>query len=380
MHITDLRTVVVGNPWKNWVFVVVETDEGINGLGEATGGLSSKPHEAQVHELKPVVVGRDPRDVRKLWQEMLKAVYLKSYPAMAGIEMACWDILGKVLEVPVWRLLGGKTRPRVRAYANGWYTGPHDPRGFAEAAKAVVGQGYTALKFDPFGSAYGHLTRSELRDAIDLVGAVRSEVGEAVDVIIEAHDRFTVQAAIDVGTALAGYEPLWLEAPVMSTDIQALIHVARAIPVRMAAGERFSEGREFAELLHARATDVVQPELLGCGGVQGLLGVASIASAYGGWVAPHNAQSPFTTVVNTHVATAVENHLIQETFDDFLVPWSRDIMEGAVTMKDGYIEIPEGAGFGVRFDEGEMARHPYSERNFMRLFSPGWERRTGSAG
>ena len=176
MIITDIQTSVVGNPWKNWVFVAVHTDEGVTGLGEATGGLSTKPHEAQVRELKPIVMGQDPRNVRGLWDHMFKSVYLNSYPAMAGVEMACWDISAKVLGVPVWRLLGGKSRPRIRAYANGWYTGPRDPHGFAEAAKAVSDRGYTALKFDPFGSAYAHLTRSELREALALVGAVREAV------------------------------------------------------------------------------------------------------------------------------------------------------------------------------------------------------------
>ena len=165
----------------------------------------------------------------------------------------------------------------------------------------------------------------------------------------------------------------------ISTDLVALNEVARAVPVRVAAGERFHDPRECADLLHARLIDIVQPELLDCGGVQGLLTMAAIASAYGGWIAPHNAQSPLTTVVNAHIATAVENHLIQEVFDDFLVPWSRKVVRGAVTINGGYIEVPEGPGYGVTLDEEEMAAHPYSATNFMRLFSPGWEGRQGSS-
>ena len=379
MIITDIQTFVVGNPWKNWVFVQVHTDEGLTGVGEATGGLSTKPHEAQVHELKPIVTGQDPRNVRALWDHMFKSVYLNSYPAMAAVEMACWDIAARELGVPVWRLLGGMSRPRIRAYANGWYTGPRDRQGFAEAARAVVDRGYTALKFDPFGSAYANLTRGELRESLALVGAVREAVGESVDVLIEAHDRFSVPTAIEVGRALQPYEPLWLEAPVISTDLAALNEVAKAVPVRVAAGERFHDPRECADLLHARLIDIVQPELLECGGVQGLLAMAAIASAYGGWIAPHNAQSPLTTAVNAHVATAIQNHLIQEVFDDFLVSWSRTVVRGAVKINAGYIEVPEGPGYGVTFDEQEMAAHPYADTNFMRLFSPGWEGRRGSA-
>ncbi len=148
--------------------------------------------------------------------------------------------------------------------------------------------------------------------------------------------------------------------------------------MRVAAGERFHDTRECADLLHARLIDIVQPELLGCGGVQGLLNMAAVASAYGAWVAPHNAQSPFTTVVNAHVGTSLQNHLIQEVFDDFLVPWSRTVVQGAATIVDGYIEAPDGPGYGVTLDQEEMAAHPYSDRNFMRLFSPGWENRSGS--
>src|SRR5579884_3916754 len=149
MKIIDVRTTVVGNPWKNWVFVQLLTDEGIVGIGEATGGLSTKPNEAAVHELKPLYLGQDPRDVHAVWDRMHKGLFLGQNAAMSGIEMACWDILGKSLDVPVWRLLGGRQRPRIRAYANGWYQGPRDPTFFGERATAVVARGYSALKFDP---------------------------------------------------------------------------------------------------------------------------------------------------------------------------------------------------------------------------------------
>src|SRR5579884_837196 len=195
MKIIDVRTTVVGNPWKNWVFVQLLTDEGIVGIGEATGGLSTKPNEAAVHELKPLYLGQDPRDVHALWDRMHKGLFLGQNAAMSGIEMACWDILGKSLDVPVWRLLGGRQRPRIRAYANGWYQGPRDPTFFGERAAAVVALGYTALKFDPFGTAYRFIERDELRRAMAIVGAVRAAVGESVDILIEGHDRFSVSTA-----------------------------------------------------------------------------------------------------------------------------------------------------------------------------------------
>jgi galactonate dehydratase len=375
--ITDLNVLVVGNPWKNWIFLELLTDEGITGHGEATGGLTSSPIAAQLNEIRDLVVGQDPMNPRAMWEHLRRSLYFESGPAVSGVEIACWDIIGRKLGAPVWQLLGGPVQPRLRAYANGWYSGPRDPRGFAEAAEAVVARGYTALKFDPFGDAYKSVSPAELREALALVAAVREAVGDNIDIMIEAHDRFTVGTAIHIGKELQAFSPYWYEAPVQSTDVASLVEVARSQPVRVAAGERFTEPFSFCELLHSRAIDIVQPEILNCGGVQGLVNIASVASAYGAWIAPHNAQSPFTTVINGHVGAAMPSMLIQETFDDFAQPWAREIMTGGGTVTDGYLELPAGPGFGVEFDTSAMARYPYSPQNFLRLFRPGWEQRRG---
>ena len=377
MIITDLNVLVVGNPWKNWIFLELLTDEGIVGHGEATGGLTSSSIAAQLSEIRDLVVGQDPMNPRAVWQHLQKSLYFECGPAVSGIEIACWDVIGRKLGTPVWQLLGGAVEPRLRAYANGWYSGPRDPRGFGEAAQAVVARGYTALKFDPFGHAYKSIDTADLREALALVEAVRGAVGDDVDIMIEAHDRFSVGTAIHIGKELRAFSPYWFEAPVPSTDIAGLVEVARSQPIRVAAGERFNEAFSFCELLHTRAIDIVQPEILNCGGVQGLVNVASVASAYGAWIAPHNAQSPFTTVINAHVGAAMPSMLIQETFDDFAPPWVGEIMAGGCTVRDGYIELPEGPGFGVEFDTGAMAKYPYSTQNFLRLFRPGWEQRRG---
>jgi galactonate dehydratase len=374
MKIVDVQTFVVGNPWKNWVFVLLSTDEGITGVGEATSGLSTKPHEAAVHELKPLYLGQDPRDVTAVWDRMYKGSYLNQNTAMSAIEMACWDILGKSLGVPVWRLLGGKIRPRIRAYANGWYRGPREPGAFAEAAAGVVARGYTALKFDPFGDAYRFISPEELRRSMAIVAAVRVAVGDGVEILIEGHDRFSVSTAIEVARGLAEYSPFWFETPVMSTEVEAMAEVSRASPVRVVGGERFSSKGDFARLLQTRTIDVVQPEVLRTG-VGGLIKIAGMAEAFDAFVAPHNAQSPFTTVVNTHIGATLPNLLIQECFDDFLEPWSREILSGAVQIVDGYIEVPDAPGFGVELHPDEMAKYPYADRNFLRLFEAGWERR-----
>lgn len=375
MKITDVRTVVVGNPWKNWVFVVVETDEGLTGLGEATGGLSTKPNVAAVEEVRHLVIGRDPRNVHEIWNHLYLSLFLNISPAMAGIEMACWDILGKSMEVPVHRLLGGQVRDRVRVYANGWYTGPHTPRGFADRAAEVAASGYTALKFDPFGGAYLKLSRTETREVRAIVRAVRKAVGDDVDLMIEAHDRFGVSAAIEIGNWLAETEPAWYETPVLSNDIESLIEVARRVPVRVVAGERFRELHQFARFLAAGVTDVINPEPLGVGGIWRSIQVAALARAHHAELALHNAESPFKTMVALQICAVTPNIYIQECFDDFLEPWVPDVLDGYERVKDGHLSIPRRPGIGVELNEKEASRHPYSEKHFLRLFQPGWERR-----
>ncbi len=376
MKITSLQTFVVGNPWKNWVFVKVQTDEGLTGIGEATRGMSAKPGEAELHELERFIIGEDPRYPARIWDKMLKGMYLGTNVGMNAVEIACWDILGKSLNAPVWKLLGGKQRPKLRVYANGWYQGPRDPGFFGEAAARVKAMGYTALKFDPFGAAFRFLDPAEERLSIALVRAAREAVGDDVDLLIEGHDRFGVSTAIRLGKQLEEFRPMWFETPVMSTDIVATVEVARAIGVPVATGERFDRLSQFAELAASRAVSIVQPETLRIGGISGARKAAAVAESVEAFVALHQAQSPLNTAINAHIHASIPNFLIQECFDDFLVPWSRDIMRGVPRVTEGYLEPSDAPGIGVELDEAEMAKHPYGEDAFMRLFENGWETRT----
>ncbi|MGH7920657.1 MAG: mandelate racemase/muconate lactonizing enzyme family protein [Candidatus Dormibacteraceae bacterium] len=378
MKIVDARCVVVGNPWKNWTFVRVDTDEGVVGWGEATGGLQTMPTVAAIEEMKPLYLGLDPRDVGEVWQRLYQGLFLKSGAAVAAIELACWDILGKTLGAPVWRLLGGRLRPRLRAYANGWYRGPREPDAFAERAAGVVEMGYTALKFDPFGTALRHLDRAEEERSLNIVQAVREAVGEEVDLIVEAHDRLDLATAVRIGRRLESWRPLWLETPVMSTDIEATIEVARRIPVPVASGERFQSLEQFARLAAGNAVAVLQPEVLNLGGLAPTLKAAAIAEAHELFVAPHSAQSPLCTAVNAHLGTALPNVLIQETFDDFQEPWTWEVLSGVPRVREGYLEVSDAPGFGVEIDETAAAEHPYGDTYFLRLFEPGWEWRGAS--
>lgn len=374
MKITDLKTFVVGNPWKNWIFVKLYTDEGITGLGEATGGLATKPHLGDLEELARFVIGADPAHPDALWHKMYKARFLTPVLAMAGIELACWDILGKSLGVPVWQLLGGRHRDRLRAYANGWYKGPRDPAFFAERAAEMAARGYTALKFDPFGGAYRQIDRQSERLALHIVRAVREAVGPDVDICIEGHDRFSVSHAIRIGRALAEFGPMFFETPVDSRDLAATLEVARAIPVPVALGERFNRVGEFVDLLAPRVVDIVQPEVMHLG-LANLKKVCGIAEGCEALVAAHQAQSPFCTAVNAHLHASIPNFLIQENFDDSAEPWAWDLLRGVPRVERGYLPVPDAPGFGVELDEAEAARHPYGARNFMMLFEEGWETR-----
>ena len=379
MKITDVKTFVVGNPWKNWVFLKVFTDEGITGLGEATGGLSTKPQVGDVEELARFVVGEDPLNPGRLWDRMLKGRYLKASVGMTGIEIACWDILGKKLGVPVWQLLGGKQRDRLRVYANGWYRGPRDPVFFAEKAASMVEKGYTAFKFDPFGGAYLQMTRPSEKIAISIVKAVREAVGPEVDILIEGHDRFNVPYAIRMGRLLEEFEPMLFETPVLSSDINATLEVARAVNVPIALGERFDGVKEFGELLTSRLIGIIQPEVLKLG-IGNLKTVCGMGDAYDALVACHQAQSPLCTSVNAHVHASIPNFLIHENFDDSLEPWTWDLLSGVPRVKDGYIEVPDTPGLGIELNEKEVVKHPYGEQNFLQLFEEGWETRRPKQG
>ena len=374
MKITDLKTFVVGNPWKNWVFVQLYTDDGLTGLGEATGGLATKPSLGDVEELRRHVIGEDPRHPERLWLKLHKARYFGASKGMSAIEQACWDILGKSLGVPCWQLFGGKHHDQLRVYANGWYQGPRTPAEFGNSAAAMVAKGYTALKFDPFGGAYKQIGKESEALAVDIVRAVRAAVGPKVDLLIEFHDRFTVSTAIRVGRKLDEFAPMWFETPVRTHDLAGHIEVARNVQTPVVLGEGFNELRQFADLLAYRVIDIVQPEPQTLGPSRALKAFG-IAQAYDALVACHQAQSPFCTAMNAHLHASIPNFLIHENFDDSLEPWTWDLLQGTPRVENGYITVPDRPGWGVEFNQAEAAKHPYGETNFLRLFEEGWETR-----
>jgi galactonate dehydratase len=380
MKITGVRTYLVGNPWKNWLFVRVDTDEGIHGVGEGTLNAFSATVEAAIRELEDAWLGHDPANVELLLQRMGRDVYTEGgqihMTALAAIEVACWDILGKAAGRPVHELMGGRLRERVRAYANGWYRTERTPEAFAERARDVVVRGYTALKFDPFGAAYRVQDRVDEDLTIAIVAAVREAVGPAVDLMIEGHNRFSVSSALRIADRLAEHRPAWFEEPVPHQNIGAMVAVARRSPVPIATGESFTSLQQFAELLGHDAVHILQPEPLYLGGIWRARQVAAMADAHYGVIAPHNAQGPVCAAISAQLGACIPNFYVQESFDEFNVSWTKDIVDHPIIPKDGFVEVPTRPGLGIDLDWDRLAAHPYERAHWLRLFEPGWERRS----
>jgi galactonate dehydratase len=380
MHITGVHTYIAGNPWKNWLFAKVETNEGIYGIGEGTLNYFAKTIESAIHELSPLIIGMDPFQTEMISQRMIRDVYSEGAQvhmcAVAAIEIACWDIIGKACNQPLYNLWGGRCHQKLRAYANGWYRGPRTPESFAEKANEVARRGYTALKFDPFGSAWRMLPRRDFDLSIDIIGAVREAVGDNVDLLIEGHSRFNVATAVDLARAMEPFRPAWFEEPVPHTNVNAMVEVARRSPVPIATGESFSNKQQFADLLKYDAVSIYQPEPLNLGGLFATRKIADMVDAHYGMIAPHSAQGPVCSAACAQLNASLPNFFIHEIFDEFNEPWEKEIVVNGVHVVDGHIEISDRPGLGIDLNIEEILKHPYQLENSLPLFKPGWERRS----
>jgi galactonate dehydratase len=379
MKIVKVDTYVVAMPWKNWLFVEVHTDDGISGIGEATVNAFARTVESAIRELESLIIGKDPFQPRRITEGMRRDVYTDGGQvqgcAVAAIETACFDIMGKALGTPLYNLIGGKYRDRIRTYANGWYRGERTPENFAACAREAVALGYTALKFDPFGDAYRVIARREEDLSINLVAAVRNAVGPNVDLLIEGHSRFTVATAITIAQRLEPFHIGWFEEPVPHHRIDAMVEVARRAPVPIATGESFDTTAQFAELIKHDAVHILQPEPMSLGGIQPIADVASMADASNCMISPHCAQGPVGSYISMHVAAAYPNCFLKEHFDDFEVDWVRELLIGDMTHKDGYLEISDAPGLGAELNHDVINAHASTENRFIALFKSGWETR-----
>jgi galactonate dehydratase len=381
MKIVDARTTVVGAPWRELTFLELETDDGLVGVAECRMVNKTATLLACIEELAPrYLVGANPFNVERLWWNVYRAEYGRAgevaMSTLAAFDVACHDLMGQALGVPVYQLLGGRFRDRIPAYANGWYQAQRDPATIARLAAGVVRRGYRALKLDPFGGASADLPSGERRRSLAIVAAVREAVGPDVDIMLEMHGRFTPAAAARIARLLEPYEPEWIEEPVPPDNPAGLRRVRQGTTLPIATGERAHTLAELRELFELGLVDVVQADLTHFGGFSQLRRLAGWAGVYDVPLAPHNVCGPVGTAANLHFAVATGNYKVLEHFNDFADPWVGELVDRAPTVDpvDGCFAVPDGPGLGVRLDRQVCAQHPPSGGR-LKLFEEGWERR-----
>jgi galactonate dehydratase len=380
MKITGLRTFIVGNPpphhgGRYFLFLKLDTDTGVEGLGEVYGATFGPKQMAQMIEDVGGrhVIGADPFKIERLWRD----VYGRGYTSrpdvslmgvLSGIEMACWDIIGKEVGKPVYELLGGRVHERLRTYT---YLYPADrdradvytdPILAAERAVQYVKLGFTAVKFDPARHYSTFDPRQpglqELDDAETYVRTVRTAVGSRCDLLIGTHGQFTPSGAIRFARPLEAFDPLWLEEPVPPDDPEAMATVARATSIPIATGERLTTKYEFARVLTANAAGILQMNLGRVGGILEAKKIAGMAEAHHAQVAPHLYCGPVVGAANIQLAACSPNFLILEGIET----WSglqADLVDPPIQWDLGYVIPPIGPGLGIELNETVAAQHPY---------------------
>ncbi len=370
MHVTQVQTFFVDSgASKNWLFVRVLTDEGIHGWGEAyTQADRDRAIVAHIEAMAGYLVGRSPFAIKHFSQVMhldyaVRRPAMDFFSALSGLEQALWDIVGKVAGQPVYNLLGGPCRDRVRVYANGWYRGTQAPDDYARQAVATVERGFSALKFDPFSDPWRqHIGRVEEARALERVRAVRQAVGPDVEILVEAHRRLAPNEAIRVARELEAVQPFWLEEPVDAENLAALAEVRRGTTVPIVTGEALYTKAQFAQVFEQHAADIVNPDVCNCGGILALKEIAAMAEPYYLAVAPHNYNSTTLGLAATlQVSACIPNFLITEYFVN-AEQRGREIAREPFSVKDGFIPLPTAPGLGVELDPDALARYP--QRSF----------------
>ncbi|GBL36320.1 isomerase [Anaerolineae bacterium] len=380
MKITDVKTFVVGNPpphfgGRYWIFLKLTTDGGIVGYGEVYS-VPFHPHVVakmieDVCERK--VIGSDPFKIERLWRNIYSSGFTQRPDTsilgiLSGIEMACWDIVGKALNKPVYELLGGQVHEKLRSYTyiypeerdqTGVY---HDPQLAAERASEYVQQGFTAVKFDPVGPYSAFDPRQLSLEALDLseqfVKLIRAAVGNKCDLLFGTHGQMTPAGAIRLAKRLEPYDPLWLEEPTPPEMPEEMAVVARQTSIPIATGERLTTKYEFARVLANRSASILQIALGRVGGILEAKKIAGMAEAHYAQIAPHLYCGPIAGAADIQLSTCIPNFLMQES----ILMWGgfyAEILREPIQWQDGYIIPPSKPGLGVELNEEVAARHPY---------------------
>lgn len=372
MNIVDVKTILVENapPFiggRQWLFVQLVTDEGIVGLGERPSGLAANL-ESQINLIKDFgrqfVIGSNPFDVEKLWQTIYASRHdyrhpsLDSTPALSAIEMACWDIIGKALNQPIYNLLGGKYHDKLRAYAYMPTEGIWEkPEKAGEIAAKLVEEGNSACKLDPFMPIFPlprDIPLATIRQAARILQCIRDAVGDKLEIGIGTHGQLTTYSAIRVAKVLEEYNPFWFEEPVPPENVDEMARVAAHTSIPIATGERLVTKYEFAQVLEKQAAQIIQVDVGQCGGILEAKKIAGMAEAHYAMIAPHMYCGPIAAAAAIQLDTCSPNFLIQEFNAG---PRHAELFAESIRLENGFITPPAGPGLGVVLDEDAVKRY-----------------------
>jgi len=380
MKLTDIDVIVTSPPapgWggRYWILVKLTTDDGITGWGECyAASVGPVAMEAVIRDVfARHMAGESPENIERMFRRAYSSGFtqrpdLTVMGAFSGLEIACWDILGKARGRPVWALLGGRMWDRVRCYTYLYPLAGQDMTAFwtapdmaAAAAADCVGRGYTAVKFDPAGPYTmrgGHMpAMSDISQSVAFCAAIREAVGDRADLLFGTHGQFTTAGAIRLGQALEPYSPLWFEEPVPPDAVEQMAQVARSVRIPVATGERLTTKAEFAPILRAGAASILQPALGRAGGIWEAKKIAAMAEVYNAQMAPHLYAGPVEWAANLHLATSIPNLLMAETIE---TEFHDRLVKGTIRVEDGFVALGDAPGLGIEVDE-ELARaHPYA--------------------
>ena len=375
MKITSIRTHLMGisgpgglAPSRNWIFVEVGTDEGITGIGEATTEYHEQAVVAMIEQhFRPLLLGQDPTRVHHIWQQMQRFFWWRggvvASSAASGIEHALWDICGKAYDLPVYKLLGGAVRDRVRLYARTDLGLPTH----GDEARTAVEEGFDGFKFGPGSYVEPYDDEQQVDVALSVAREIREAAGPDCDMMIDCGGIFSLQAAHRLIDGLREVRMLFVEEPLNMDTPQGLIEIRRAFPdVRIAAGERLMTRWQFREWLEQGAVDVIQADVSHCGGIGELLRIASYAEVYHVKIAPHNPYGPVAFAANLHAAACMPNFLILEHCRHR--PWFDEVQKFGPEVKQGRVELSDRPGLGIDLDWDYVKKHPYQKLN-LRTFT-----------
>lgn len=377
MKITDVQACVIGREEPDsggsvWTFVRIYTDEGIVGTGECNSGgpgFSGFATKAAILAMKPLLIDEDPFNINLIYEKLRRrgryggSSHAPLIFALTGIDNALYDIVGKALNVPIYKLLGGKFRDKLRLYADCHAGETSDPQAYADKALEVVAEGYTAVKFDVDHAVEGKLDpynwtvgAREMNQVIKLIEGLRDALGFATDLAIDCHGQFDLPSAITLAKAVEPLRLLWLEEPVPAENIDALAQVRRSSSTVICTGENQYTRFEFLEMFARQATDIIMPDLAKAGGIAEAKRIADIADAHYIPIAPHNVSSPLGMMAACHVMASVPNFLLLE-FHGRMISWWNDLCDGDQPfIEDGFMRVSERPGIGVELNANNAKR------------------------